>query len=44
MITPVAYFEARDPARNIHRAYSVASYGQNLFVNWQSQNSEKIVR
>jgi len=33
MITPVAYLEARDPARNIHRAYSLA-YGQDLFGNW----------
>ncbi|WP_374091018.1 WGR domain-containing protein [Methylomicrobium lacus] len=33
MLTPVAYLEARDPARNIHRAYSLA-YGQDLFGNW----------
>jgi predicted DNA-binding WGR domain protein len=33
MITPVAYLEARDPERNIHRAYSLA-YGQDLFGNW----------
>ncbi|EIC27851.1 WGR domain-containing protein [Methylomicrobium album] len=33
MLTPVAYLEARDPARNIHRAYSIA-YGQDLFGNW----------
>jgi predicted DNA-binding WGR domain protein len=33
MITPVAYLEARDPERNIHRAYSIA-YGQDLFGNW----------
>jgi predicted DNA-binding WGR domain protein len=33
MITPVAYLEARDPKRNIHRAYSIA-YGQDLFGNW----------
>jgi archaeosine-15-forming tRNA-guanine transglycosylase len=33
MITPVAYLEARDPTRNIHRAYSIA-YGQDLFGNW----------
>jgi predicted DNA-binding WGR domain protein len=33
MITPIAYLEARDPERNIHRAYSIA-YGQDLFGNW----------
>lgn len=33
MLTPIAYLEARDPARNIHRAYSLA-YGQDLFGNW----------
>jgi predicted DNA-binding WGR domain protein len=33
MLTPVAYLEARDPERNIHRAYSIA-YGQDLFGNW----------
>jgi predicted DNA-binding WGR domain protein len=33
MLTPVAYLEARDPVRNIHRAYSLA-YGQDLFGNW----------
>ncbi|WP_020565893.1 WGR domain-containing protein [Methylosarcina fibrata] len=33
MLKPVAYLEARDPARNIHRAYSIA-YGQDLFGNW----------
>lgn len=33
MITPVAYLEARDPARNIHRSYAIA-YGQDLFGNW----------
>jgi predicted DNA-binding WGR domain protein len=33
MITPVAYLEARDPARNIRRAYSIA-YGRDLFGNW----------
>jgi predicted DNA-binding WGR domain protein len=33
MLTPVAYLEARDPARNIHRAYSLA-YGQDIFGNW----------
>jgi len=33
MLTPVAYLEARDPARNIHRAYSLA-YGQDVFGNW----------
>jgi len=33
MLTPVAYLEARDPTRNIHRAYSLA-YGQDIFGNW----------
>jgi len=33
MLKPVAYLEARDPARNIHRAYSIA-YGQDVFGNW----------
>jgi len=33
MLIPVAYLEARDPERNIHRAYSIA-YGQDLFGNW----------
>jgi len=33
MLTPVAYLEARDSSRNIHRAYSIA-YGQDLFGNW----------
>jgi predicted DNA-binding WGR domain protein len=33
MLTPVAYLEASDPERNIHRAYSLA-YGQDLFGNW----------
>jgi predicted DNA-binding WGR domain protein len=33
MLTPIAYLEARDPERNIHRAYSIA-YGQDLFGNW----------
>lgn len=33
MLTPVAYLEAKDASRNIHRAYSIA-YGQDLFGNW----------
>jgi len=33
MLTPVAYLEAKDTNRNIHRAYSIA-YGQDLFGNW----------
>jgi len=33
MLIPIAYLAARDPARNIHRAYSLA-YGQDLFGNW----------
>jgi predicted DNA-binding WGR domain protein len=33
MLTPVAYLEAMDASRNIHRAYSIA-YGQDLFGNW----------
>jgi predicted DNA-binding WGR domain protein len=33
MLTPVAYLEARDSERNIHRAYAIA-YGQDLFGNW----------
>jgi len=33
MLKPVAYLEARDPARNIQRAYSIA-YGQDVFGNW----------
>nr|WP_245549527.1 MULTISPECIES: WGR domain-containing protein [Methylomicrobium] len=33
MLTPVAYLEARDHTRNIHRAYSL-SYGQDIFGNW----------
>jgi len=33
MLTPIAYLEARYPARNIQRAYSLA-YGQDLFGNW----------
>jgi predicted DNA-binding WGR domain protein len=33
MLTLVAYLEAKDASRNIHRAYSIA-YGQDLFGNW----------
>jgi predicted DNA-binding WGR domain protein len=33
MLTPVAYLEAKDASRNIHRAYSIA-HGQDLFGNW----------
>lgn len=33
MLTPVAYLEAKDASRNIHRAYSI-TYGQDLFGNW----------
>lgn len=33
MMIRAAYFEARDPARNIYRAYSI-DYGQDLFGNW----------
>jgi predicted DNA-binding WGR domain protein len=33
MLTPVAYLEAKDASRNIHRAYAIA-YGQDLFGNW----------
>jgi predicted DNA-binding WGR domain protein len=33
MLIPVAYLEAKDASRNIHRAYSIA-YGQDLFGNW----------
>jgi predicted DNA-binding WGR domain protein len=33
MLKPVAYLEAKDASRNIHRAYSIA-YGQDLFGNW----------
>jgi predicted DNA-binding WGR domain protein len=33
MLTPIAYLEAKDATRNIHRAYSIA-YGQDLFGNW----------
>ncbi|MEC4747232.1 hypothetical protein U2W12_01995 [Methylomicrobium sp. Wu6] len=33
MLAPVAYLEAKDASRNIHRAYSIA-YGQDLFGNW----------
>jgi predicted DNA-binding WGR domain protein len=33
MLKTVAYLEARDPERNIHRAYAIA-YGQDLFGNW----------
>lgn len=33
MMTCIAYLEARDPARNIYRAYSI-SYGQDLFGTW----------
>ena len=33
MLTSVAYLEAKDASRNIHRAYSIA-YGQDLFGNW----------
>jgi hypothetical protein len=38
MITPVAYLEARDPERNIHRAHSIA-YGQDLFDNWSVETT-----
>jgi predicted DNA-binding WGR domain protein len=33
MLTPVAYLEAKDASRNIHRAYAIA-YGQDFFGNW----------
>lgn len=33
MLKPVAYLEAKDASRNIHRAYSIA-FGQDLFGNW----------
>jgi predicted DNA-binding WGR domain protein len=33
MMTHAAYLEARDPARNIYRAYCI-DYGQDLFDNW----------
>jgi len=33
ILKPVAYLDARDPDRNIHRANSIA-YGQDLFGNW----------
>jgi predicted DNA-binding WGR domain protein len=33
MLTSVAYLEAKDASRNLHRAYSIA-YGQDLFGNW----------